>query len=261
MLDQVRVMMGSSQTFSSSQHQSGSADYHLRTLAQLFKLDLQDMFTTWDTSKPIRAGMPHASAILAPENEWCVRRHVLSALYPEAAERAVPKPWGSHTNAVFLNGWHLHEKYQQLLSTHGQVLEVETAHYDETRMLHFTPDAIVLFDGQPYVVEIKGYCLESYNRLDEAGEPPQAAHHQANFYCHLLGIEHALILVECKNTQEFKVWCIQHDAALARVYLDRCYAIKGAITTKSLPSRTCSSCRDRLAEKCPMRTLCFRLEK
>src|SRR5579859_6945396 len=162
-LNQVRAMMGSSQTFSSSQHQPGGAEYRLRTLAQLFKLDLQDMFNIWDTSRPTRTGMPHASAILAPENEWCARRHVLSALYPEAAERPETKPWDSHTNAVFLNGWHLHEKYQQLFSKHGRVIEVETLHYDEVRMLRFTPDAIIEYADRRYIVEIKGYKQENYD--------------------------------------------------------------------------------------------------
>jgi len=228
-----------------------------RTLAQLFRLEIAEMFIAWEASKPLRTGAPHASAILAPESEWCLRRHVLSALYPEQAERPVPKPWDAHTNAVFLNGWLLHEKWQRLFSDHGRVVEVETSHYDEVRMLHFTPDAIIQFGGQPYVVEIKGYKHETWDKLDEAGEPPAAAHMQCNLYCHLLGIERGLVLVENKNTQEYKVWVIAHDTTLARPYIDRMYAVKGAVATKRLPARTCTSLRDRNAEKCPMRNLCF----
>lgn len=228
-----------------------------RTVAQLFKLELDGMFNSWEASKPLRSGAPHASAILAPESEWCLRRHVLTALYPELVERLDTKPWSAHTNAVFLNGWHLHEKYQKLFSEHGQVVEVETSHFDETRFLHFTPDAIITFAGQPYVVEIKGYKASTFEKLNEAGAPPQAAWHQCNLYCHMLEIERGIVLVECKDTQEYKVWAIEHDPELARPYTDRCYAVKGAVATRSTPARVCGSCTEHRAEKCPVKHLCF----
>lgn len=237
------------------------SSFNPRTVAALFKLELDDMFNRWEASKPLRTGAPHASAILAAEGDWCVRRHVLSMLYPELAAPIELKPWSAHTNAVFLNGWVLHEKYQKLFSDHGRVVEVETSHFDDTRLLHFTPDAVIEWAGQRYVVEIKGYKASSFDSMDEASDPPKAAWHQANFYCHLLQIERGLVLVENKDTQHYKVWAIQHDPDLARPYTDRCYSVKGAvlIAQKSgkLPERTCSSCREHRAEKCHMRKICF----
>ena len=90
--------------------------FNSRTVAQLFKLELDGMFNSWEQSKPLRSGAPHASAILAPESEWCLRRHVLTALYPDEVERPEMKPWSAHQNAVFLNGWVLHEKWQKLFN-------------------------------------------------------------------------------------------------------------------------------------------------
>lgn len=234
---------------------------NLRTVAQLFKLELDKMFNEWEAGKPLRSGAPHASAILAPESEWCLRRHVLTALYPEAVARPEVKPWSAHTNAVFLNGWVLHEKWQKLFTEHGQVVEVEASHFDETRFLHFTPDAIIEFGGQPYVVEIKGYKASTFEKLDESGNPPQAAWHQANLYCHMLEIERAIILVENKDTQEYKVWVIQCDVELARKYTDRMYAVNAKVVTGHTPARVCGSCRDRMAEKCPVKKLCFSTAK
>ncbi len=231
--------------------------FNCRTVAQLFKLELDSMFNSWEASKPLRTGAPHASAILAPDSEWCLRRHVLLALYPEQAERLEVKPWSAHQNAVFLQGWQVHEKWQKLFSEHGQVVEVEHSHFDETRFLHFTPDAIVSFGGHRYVVEIKGYKASTFEKLDEAGQPPQAAHHQANLYCHMLEIERAIILVEDKDTQHYKVWAIQCDPELARKYTDRMYQVKGAVATHSTPARVCESCREHRAEKCPVKKLCF----
>lgn len=243
-------------------------DSNLRTVAALFKHSLDDMFNQWETAKPLRTGAPHASAILQPESEWCLRRQVLLALFPEEAEHPESKPWDAHGNAVFLNGWHIHEKYQRLFQQFGRVIEIETAHYDDERMVWFTPDAILEFGGQPYVVEIKGYRAEMksdkpespstiWERLDETGTPPKAAWHQCNLYCHILGIQRGLILVENKNTQELKCWCIEHSAELARSYTDRMYAVKGKTITKTIPARACKSRTEHRAEKCPMRELCF----
>src|SRR5579885_2488052 len=164
---------------------------------------------------------------------------------------------GTRQNAVFLHGWHLHEKYQRLFAEFGQIVEVECSHFDEVRFLHFTPDAVIFWAGQRYVVEIKGYKLDHFARLDEVGDPPEAAWHQCNLYMHVLGIERGLILVECKDTQELKVWCIEHDALLARPYMDRCYSVKGAVTTGHIPARICQSCQEHRAEKCPVRDFCF----
>jgi hypothetical protein len=231
-------------------------------MAQLLKLDIEEMFNLWERQKPLRTGAPHASAILAPESEWCVRRHVLSALYPELAERPEEKPWSAHQNAVFLNGWHLHEKYQRLFSDHAKVLEVEQAHFDEVRQLWFTPDVILEYAGLPWVGEIKGYHADHFEKLDEVGQPPQTAHLQCNLYCHLLGIEQGFVLVENKNTQNYKVWAIQVDHELARPYTDRMYEVKGHVTLArdgkaKLPPRKCRTCTDGLAQKCPMRKVCF----
>jgi hypothetical protein len=228
-----------------------------RTVAQLFKLELDYMFNQWEAAKPLRIGAPHASSILQAPSEWCLRRQVLLALYPEQAKHPESKPWDAHTNAVFLNGWLLHEKYQRLFQDHARVVEVETSHYDETRYLHFTPDAVIEYAGQRYVVEIKGYKQETFEKLEESSDPPEGAHKQCNLYMHILGIERGIVLVENKNTQQYKVWIIEHDATLAQEYTDRMYSVKGAVLTRRIPVRACTSKTDRRAEKCPMKALCF----
>lgn len=234
-----------------------------RTIAQLFKLELDGMFNSWEIAKSLRVGAPHASSILQADSEWCLRRQVLLALYPEQAMHPEAKPWDAHTNAVFLNGWYIHEMFQTLMTNHGRVIEAETSHFDETRFLHFTPDVIFDFGPDRFVGEIKGYKQETFDKLDEAGEPPEAAHMQCNLYCHLLGIEHGAVIVMCKNTQRIKVWIIQHDASLAREYTERMYQVKGAVLSRHIPERACTTCRDRRAEKCPVRQFCFsgRLER
>lgn len=246
---------------------------NLRTVAQLLKLEMMGTFDVWESERPLRIGWPHASTILQPDSEWCLRRQVLLALYPEAAERPAPKPWDNLKNARNKHGWVVHEKYQGMLLKYGNVVyfdgrpELDLTHFDETRNVHYSPDAITEFGGNIYIWEFKGYKQESVEKLDEMGEPPKDAHRQVNFYLHIMRDIYpnarGLIFVENKNTQEPLVWAVEHDAELAKPYTDRCYQVKGHVATRSTPARVCGSCREHRAEKCPVAKLCFsgKLEK
>lgn len=228
--------------------------------AELLRVHINSLLVKWGSSKPPRGGL-HASSVLVPDGEWCSRRHVLNNVYPDRAEQPEAKPWDAHQNAVFLHGWSLHEKWQDLFKTFGDCMEAEQAHYDETRELYFTPDAIINFAGETYVVEIKGYKQEFYDRMGD--NPPEAAHLQCNLYLHLLGLQRGIVLVENKNTQDFRLWVIEHSPELAQKYIDRMYKVKGSTIlvkkegVSKLPARVCESPNDRLAQKCPMRALCF----
>ncbi len=230
--------------------------------AELLTVHINSMLLKWGAQKAPRTGL-HASSVLAPDHEWCSRRHVLNNVYPEHAEQPEPKPWDAHQNAVFANGWALHERWQDLFKKFGDCIEAEQAHYDETRELWFTPDAILRFAGEVYVVEIKGYKQETFDRFMLVGDPPEAAMLQCNLYLHLLGLKRGIILVENKNSQDLKIWVIEHNEELTRLYIHRMYDVKGAtIMTKKhgpskLPARVCGSPNDRLAAKCPMRRVCF----
>jgi hypothetical protein len=262
-----------------------SSTFNARTTAQLLKMEFDDLFTRWEAARPLRVGRPHASAVLSDESEWCVRRHVLGVLWPEAAEKPEPKSWDAKSNRINKHGWSLHEKYQDLLLKFGgdalQVVyfnnnpELDYTHYDEDRMVWYSPDFIIRYAGHPYVGEIKGYkntedeayVYEAFEKFDEAGQIPLKAHRQGNFYCHLMGIKRGCVLVEGKNSQDIKVWTFEHSAELARPYTQRCYDFKGAlrIATETLasdgkaklPPRKCKVCTDSLAQKCPMRAVCF----
>lgn len=239
------------------------AGFNPRAVAALFRMDVMEYFDQWNAGTPMRTGFPHASGILAPEGDFCPRKLILMALYPTEAIRPDHKPWDTLTNARFKNGWILHEKYQSLLKHYGRVVytagdaELDLTHFHEKYSLHFSPDAIVEHCGEQMVVEIKGYKAESYEKMDEAGDAPKDAHNQANLYMHLLGLKHALILVENKNTQEIKTWCVEYDLSRAQPFIDRLEAFEQAYWSGTTPERKCSSKDDRLAQKCEMRDWCF----
>jgi hypothetical protein len=235
--------------------------------AELFKLEVESAFNKWNASRPMRTGFPHASGILAPDSDFCMRKLVLLAAYPEQAVRPEPKPWDTHQNMVFKSGWSLHEKYQELLHHYSTVAEFEglpeldLTHFHGIRLVHFSPDVVQKHLRRPMPLEIKGYKHSTFEALDESGDPPKDAHKQVNFYMLLLELSHGLILVEDKDTQHIKVWCVEYDDELAEPYKARTDDFKSSYNLVQAggppPERKCSSKDDRLAQKCEMRDWCF----
>jgi len=285
---------------------------NLRTVAALFKQDVMQMFNQWNEDKPLRTGFPHASNILATDHSFCMRQLVLAAAYPDECKRPETKSWDTLTNARFKSGWKLHEKYQELFLKYGKVVyfngnlttpELDYSHFDDTRLLWFSPDAILEVEGEQMIIEIKGYKSDlllqflevlkqvlnlikgygikplydsvkelvgglfskssytTFESFDENGPAPIDAHKQVNLYMHLLELKHGLILVENKNTQDIKVWCVEYDKDLVQPYLDRIYHFRTALhkaeNDLGLPARICSSRGDRNAEKCLACNACF----
>jgi hypothetical protein len=255
----------------------------LKVQASLLTLEFQDMYRKWGANKPPRTGL-HASSLLVAESEWCPRRHVLSALYPDQAESPELANWQWKQQAVFENGWRLHERWQDVLLKSGLVAmgtgsqahlpELDLTHYDEDCQLYFSPDAIIDYGGERFIVEIKGINDKAFASLTDdleqarkACETVNKAVVQANLYLHLLDLTKAIILVENKNTQEFKVWVIEYDKQMAMEYMHRVYEVKGALILArrngpdKLPMRVCASRYDPLAKKCPLQGMCFKGEQ
>ena len=247
-----------------------------RAIAALFKQEVADMFDAREAKKPLRTGAPHASSVLKPESEFCLRQLVLLCISPDKAVKPEQKPWDSRKNAIFANGWSLHEKYQKLMVEHGTVVvnengkyETDLKHYNGAYNVYFSPDVIYILGSLILPIEIKGYKQEEFNKLDEFGAPPTLAHHQVNLYCSLLGMRYGLVLVENKNNQDTKVWCVEYDPKLAAPYLERLLLIKQYNDEYStrfppkfppripLPERKCNSAGDRCAASCPIRDYCF----
>jgi hypothetical protein len=252
---------------------------NLRTVAALFKQDVLEMFNKWNEDKPLRTGFPHASNILAPDNAFCMRKLVLAAIHPELAERPETKPWDTLMNARFKHGWMIHQKYQELMLKYGKVVyfndnlmtpELDYSHFSDKDLTWFSPDAIMIVEGEEMPIEIKGYKSElssekklatSFEAYDENGPAPKDAHEQVNLYMYFLELKHGLILVENKNTQDIKTWCVEYDENLLQRGLSRIQGFRSALhkaeNDLGLPSRICSSSHDRNAEKCLCCKVCF----
>ena len=131
---------------------------------------------------------------------------------------------------------------------------------EEDWKILFTPDAILDLSGAT-IVELKGYNSREFARLMSGSKLPQDAINQAQMYMWLTGIHKAIIIVECKDTQEFAVWPIAYDPALTVKYEKRLNFIQALVAIHAadgrLPDRICMSEKEPTAKGCRMCKACF----
>ena len=221
----------------------------------------------------------HASDILKKEYKWhstqrdfCYRQCVLAAteLYEPVETFLDP-----HTRAVYENGEKIHERWQHWFELAGISLGTEVKHKEDETGLRLTTDAIVdLYeDGRPWIAEIKGYQLTTYNSMvwevkpskNNPGkykeEPPEDAHRQLQLYMHMTGIHIGIVLVECKNDQKFHTWeCFYQPELIADIIIRINTAdvmAKDHMDTGNVPERICESITCSRARECGMKEACF----
>ena len=123
-----------------------------------------------------------------------------------------------------------------------------------------------------YVVEIKGINHDDFVLLSDdlqasmkLNKSIRTAVPQANLYMHLLELQKAIILVEDKSTQDFRLWVTDYDREAAQPYAQRADKVRGKLilyrANGGLPARICHAVSDMRAARCPMRTVCFEREE
>lgn len=230
----------------------------------MLKQHLDSLFDEWDRDKTHRKNI-HASDLLRSDNieydrdqRFCRRECVLKNFYEQ--NEVKNDKWAAKR---FLNGWVLHEKWQDLFVKYSKALAVEEEieHTDYGFKIVFTPDAIIEFLGEKYIVEIKGYKSDFVDKLREYDKPPESAHHQCNLYMALTGIHKGIIIIENKNTSTFKCWIVYYNEDMAKKYLDRIVQIGEDIELHLehdiLPERICDSKTCERAKTCNARDACF----
>lgn len=248
-------------------------------LESAFTEEFQQMFMRWATTQAPRQGL-RASTVLASDDEWCPREGVLRIVTPASKWDTEAHDW--YTNAIFLNGWRLHQKWQALFKDTGlavwnaeqQAHELDLTHYDKLYNLYYSPDAIIEYLDRKFVVEIKGITTRDFQLVKDAdlahaatvNKSIRGAIPQLNLYMALTGIHNGLVLVEDKNNQQFRVWTLAFDAVLAQQYIKRIKRTRDAAQYHeidgNLPDRhpACTSASDPRAVRCLLRSVCFREE-
>lgn len=235
----------------------------------IIKLKFDEMFNKFffdkEKEKP-RESCIHGSDVIKPDYvepnrsdyRFCYRECVLKHYYvPHDSGKN-----GTYLNKIFLNGWVLHEKWQMLFGKYTDVIAIEETIWDDVFKIAFTPDAHIKFRGEEFIVEIKGWKQEEYDKLDEDGPCPESPMKQALLYCYLTGVKYAIVLVENKNSQAFKLWVIKYDPSIISDVIERLdnlklYLDKWKVNNTFLPARICESRSDERAKGCPMSSVCF----
>lgn len=223
-------------------------------LESMIQERFEKLFEEWNAAKGSREGI-HVSSIIKSDGDFCLRQIVLMQHFEHA-----PLPIHGRVLRIFANGWSSHQKWQALFELAKIAEEVETTHYHKETGASFTPDAIIRLFGKRFLVEIKTMNAEAYNSMKSVH---QDARIQANMYMHLEGIRLAIILVENKDNQDFKLWVIEYEPALIRKFIKRLDDIKAWLILyqeeRKLPARhiRCPSEDTPKARSCPVRAACF----
>lgn len=223
------------------------------TESMLIEQKLNKLFDTDKENREERVGM-HGSGIIASENDFCIRQQVLS-FYFKGRDIEIP----AGLKRVFLEGWHIHEKWQKLFTQAGIARGVEQRGHSELWQLLFTPDAIVELEGKLYVVEIKSVNTFQYKSM----KTHPSGEKQCRLYMHFTGIPRGFVLAEDKNTQEFKIIMVDYDPVKIKPYIQRMYNViqvkNKFLETGKLPKRntqcTLETCKK--ASCCPYSDCCF----
>lgn len=219
-----------------------------------------------------RVGL-HASSMIAGDKEFCIRQQVLSLIYKQLQGEQIPVG----LMRIFAEGNAIHEKWQRYLIRAGyaKANTLDRTRFDEEYKLSFTPDIVCripeFYDGA-MVGEIKS--VNTYQFKNMTSHP--SARKQLQFYMFELIKQAKLrgtwngkdylkgfVLCDDKNTQDFKVFIYDYDKDFVSPFIDRCEEVKfyyeKAVKENKMVGRKkdCNSYTCKLAEKCPMKDVCF----
>lgn len=215
----------------------------------------------------VRAGL-HATSIIAPESEFCLRQQVLSLLFAQSQGEELPVK----ALQIFAAGNSIHEKWQNMLlqctNMEGNAIRLirnEARSFDERYELYYTPDSIVEINDTIYIVEYKSMNTFAYQHAIKSSNPHPSARKQLQLYMFLTGLSNGLILIEDKNTQEFLIYKVEANYTEVLPYIDRLSEVQAAkqeyLEYKVLPNKKCKNQYSSRAKRCNMQEACFNIGK
>ena len=157
-----------------------------------------------------------------------------------------------------------HDELDDLLKKEKIFTIVSVEDMDRTRFaqgyeLLYTPDAIINIGGKQYVVEIKSMNTFSYKQNNE--HPTGGK--QCLLYMYLCNIQSGFVLMEDKNTQDFKIQIVKYDENEVNLIIERLKEIQKLkadfLDTKKPPKRICENAGCKQAESCFMRDCCWNI--
>ena len=231
--------------------------------AVMVKNRLEKLFIE-DRDHENRYGL-HASAIIAPENEFCYREQVLSLFFEMNQGEQLPVK----LLKIFAQGNAMHEKWYTLFRRAGIDIAIERTLFIPKYDLSFTIDAIIDMLGEETILDIKSQSTFAFKKAK--GHPK--GEKQVNFYLWAYSLytgklhKRGFVLVDSKDDQEVRIVPVTYDKEKVIPYIDRLKNIqllkKEFIENHKVPKR-CKDCTDpdcKRASKCNMRDACFDVGK
>lgn len=231
---------------------------------EAINLKLLKLFDQWHAAQPARTGV-HVSSLIASDSAFCMRQIILMQFFPHQ-----DIPVYGRTLQIFLQGWVIHQKWQNLFRTVGKLCDIDTTHVEVSRLkrgITFTPDIVCKIGKHTYIVEIKSMGAQYYDAMRSVHADARI---QAQMYMWLTGIDRAIVLVENKDNQAFKFWVIRADPSSIQKYINRAKRARTLIRLfredfATLPNRhrLCPALAASKASRCPVGAVCFqgRLER
>ena len=236
------------------------------------KEHLDKLFYMRENLEETRAGL-HCSHIIQGEGEFCYRSAVLSLLCKQNQGENLP----ARLMRIFAAGNSIHEKWQNFFDKlRGKKLKAdlskigitqvgnEERSFSELYELYFTPDCKIItdWDMRKYVLEIKSMNMFAFKKAVKLQDHPKARK-QLMMYMYLTGIRHGIILIECKNSQEYEIIFVDYDPEVIKPILARLYEVKDMkkayILDRVLPPKKCQKCTSTRAKQCNMRDACYNM--
>lgn len=228
-----------------------------------YDAELEMLKFQYDREEEERVGL-HASAITNAGKDFCYREQVLSLFYKQSQGENIP----IGLKRIFEEGKSIGTKWQRLF-IRGGIGEKEDM--DVSRMqpdydLSYTPDGVIELDGKKYVVEIKSQNTFAFQK--QKGHP--SGEKQLKLYMFFEGIDKGFVLVDDKNSQDFKVLLItdidENDEDIARCLdiLKKIQVHKKRFVEKKKPPEKLPACQtpdSKRALKCNMREACFGIRR
>lgn len=206
----------------------------------------------------------HASAIIKPKNEFCLRQQVLSLFYKQSQGEDVPVK----LKRIFSEGDSVHEKWQRLFIRGGYARpeDCDRTRFDKVYDLQYTPDIECIIDGVRWLVEIKSMGTFPYQKMIKETCEHTSGKIQLLLYMYMTGIRNGFTLCEDKNTQDFTVKIYHYNGDEISGYIDRLEEIQACkfmlLNRKRMIGRKkeCTGYTCECALKCPVRDACYKKE-
>lgn len=132
---------------------------------------------------------------------------------------------------IFDHGDYIHMRIMSVLFSLGIVRAAEIR-IPPQEMISGRADAIVGFEGKPYVLEIKS---SSFYKFEKLSEPDPDHQKQLQLYLHYFKIPQGILIYEDKNTQNLKEFVIEYDPDLVQKALKDFETLGEQIKSNAIP--------------------------